>query len=98
MMNQVSRQNAKNSVEKDFYKLKNNSNFGYNCRNNIDNCTFAPISDELDKILYLKKYQSLFDTSMSEFVLCELIEKEIESNFNSSIMKLKLGDEYYDAQ
>ena len=84
MMNQVSRQNTKNSVEKDFYKLKNNSNFGYNCRNNIDNCTFAPISDELDKILYLKKYQSLFDTSMSEFVLCELIEKEIESNFNSS--------------
>ena len=54
--------------------------------------------DELDKILYLKQYQSLFDTSMSEFVLCELIEKEIESNFNSSIMKLKLGDEYYDAQ
>ena len=97
-MNQVSRQNTKNSVEKDFYKLKNNSNFGYNCRNNIDNCTFAPISDELDKILYLKKYQSLFDTSMSEFVLCKLIEKEIESNFNSSIMKLKLGDEYYDAQ
>ena len=33
-MNQKSRQEAKNSIEKDFYKLMNNSNFGYDCRNN----------------------------------------------------------------
>ena len=37
-----------------FYKLMNNSNFGYDSRNNIDNGTFAPISNELDEILYLK--------------------------------------------
>ena len=29
--NQVARQHAKNNVEKDFYKLLNNSNFGYDC-------------------------------------------------------------------
>ena len=29
--NQVSRQNARADVEKDFYKLMNNSNFGYDC-------------------------------------------------------------------
>ena len=38
IMNHVLRQNAKNNVEKDFYKLLNNSNFGYDFRNNIDNC------------------------------------------------------------
>ena len=31
IMNQVSRQNAKTDVKKDFYKLMNNSNFGYDC-------------------------------------------------------------------
>ena len=37
-MNQVLRQNDKNDV-KDFYKLLNNSNFGYDSRNNINNCS-----------------------------------------------------------
>ena len=35
-MNQKGRQNATSSVEKDFYKLLNNSKFGIDCRNNID--------------------------------------------------------------
>ena len=34
VMNQKSRQKATSSVEKDFYKLLNNSNFGIDCRNN----------------------------------------------------------------
>ena len=37
LMNQKSRQESKNDIEKDFYKLMNNSNFGYDCRNNLDN-------------------------------------------------------------
>ena len=37
VMNQKSRQKATSSGEKDFYKLCNNSNFGIDCRNNIDN-------------------------------------------------------------
>ena len=40
IMNQVSRQKATSKVKKDFYKLMNNSDFGNNCRNNIDNCNF----------------------------------------------------------
>ena len=53
-MNQKSRQEAKNSVEKDFYKLINNSNFGHDWRNNLDNCQFVPIFDELKEITYIK--------------------------------------------
>ena len=48
-MNQVSRQNAKTNMEKDFYKLMNNLNFGYDCRNNADNCYFLPILMNLRK-------------------------------------------------
>ena len=48
VMNYVSWQNPKTKVEKDFYKLLNNPNFGYNCRNNADNCFFAPVFDEIE--------------------------------------------------
>ena len=54
--NKTSRQNAKNSIEKDFFKLMNNAKFGYDCRNNLDNCQFIPIFDELKEVTYLKKY------------------------------------------
>ena len=46
LMNQKSRQESNNSVGKDFYKLMNNSNFGYGYRNNLDNCKFVLIFDE----------------------------------------------------
>ena len=38
IINQKSRQTASSKLEKDFYKLLNKSNFGIDCRNNIDNC------------------------------------------------------------
>ena len=53
LMNQKSRQESKNDIEKDFYKLMNNSNFGYDCRNNLDNCKFVPIFDELKELTYI---------------------------------------------
>ena len=63
-------------------KLINNSNFGYNCPDNIYNCTFAPINSKLDEISYLKKYQSSFDKEMSDFVSCELLQKGIEAELH----------------
>ena len=44
-MNQESRQKATSSVERYFFKLLNNSNFGIDSRNNIDNCILQPLYD-----------------------------------------------------
>ena len=56
VMNQKSRQKATSSVEKDFYKLLNNSNFGIDCRNNIDNCVLQLLFDDFEEISYFKKF------------------------------------------
>ena len=71
-MNQKSRQHSKNNVEKDFYKLMNNSNFGFDCRNNLDNCKFVPIFDEYKEITFINQYHNIFDSKFSEFVTAEL--------------------------
>ena len=68
LMNQKSRQNAKNSIEKDFYKLMNNANFGFDCRNNTNNLKFEPLIDEINELTYIKKYYDLFDNKISGFV------------------------------
>ena len=47
LMNQRSREKAKNSVKKDYFKRLNNVYFGYGCRNNFGNCIFEPICDEV---------------------------------------------------
>ena len=54
-MNQFARQKAETSVKKDFYKPMNNANFGIDCRNNIDNCQFEAIYDEIGAISFKKK-------------------------------------------
>ena len=79
-MNQVPRQNAKTKVEKDFCKLLNNANFGYNCRNNVDNCFFAPVFDEIEELSYVKNYQNVFDAEIMDFVSTEPLESQIEEN------------------
>ena len=56
-----------------------NSNFGYDCRNNIANYLFAPINDELNEVSYLKKYHNPFNQEISEAVGCDLLEVDIES-------------------
>ena len=84
-MNQVSKQNAQTSVEKDFNELMTNSNLACDCRDKLDNCTFATLNDNLDEVSYLKnpfdhshKYNhNPFNPEVREFVSCLLLEKEI---------------------
>ena len=96
-MNQVSRQNAKTDVEKDFFKLMNNANFGYDCRNNAEKCCFSPIYDELEELMYAKTYQNIFDRSISTFVSSEYLERQIEEEFSNKIARLDPNYEYYNA-
>ena len=55
VMNQNARKTAETKVEKDFYKLLNNSNFGNNRQNNLGNCQLELLYDGLDEISYIKK-------------------------------------------
>ena len=82
LMNQKSREKSSNSVEKDFHKLMNNSNFGYDCRNNLDNCKFVPI----------------FDPKVRQFVTTNLLEHDIEAKFNDKPSKLDKNDVFYETE
>ena len=75
-MNQYSRQNAKNDIEKNFYKLMNNSNFGFDCRNNANNLRFEPLLNEIEELSYIKRYHSLYDEKVKQFVSREVLEKK----------------------
>ena len=86
-MNQKSRQNSKNDIEKYFYKSMNNSNFGYDCQNNLDNCQFVPIFDKFKEITYFKRY-NYFDPRVLKFVTADLIREEIVEKYNDEIIKL----------
>ena len=61
VMNQKSKQIAKRNIEKDFYKLLNNSKFGMDCRGNIDNRALEPIFDEISEIAFIEKCANIFD-------------------------------------
>ena len=64
LKNQHLHRNLQNKIEKSFYKLLNNANYGHDCRSNLDNCKFELIFDELDEVTYNKKYHNVFDQKM----------------------------------
>ena len=78
IMNQVSCQNATTDVKRDFFKLMKNSNFGFDCRNNADNCFFQPIYDEIEELSHAKKNQNVFDQDISDFISSEILERQLE--------------------
>ena len=96
LMNQKSSQQSKNSAEKDFYKLMNNSNFGQDCRNNIDNCKLVPIFDEYKEISFINRYHNIFDAKVSEFVTTDLLKAEIVERYNDKLSKLDKEDRFYE--
>ena len=96
LMNQKQRQQSKNNVDTDFYKSMNNSNFGYDCRNNFDNCKFVPIFNEYKKLTYIHRYHNIFDEKVNQYVTSELLRADIEEKFNDKLSKLDKEDRFYE--
>ena len=95
-MNQNARKTAKTSVEKDFYKLLNNSNFGNDCRNNIGSCKLDLLYDGLDEIKYIKKHTNILnDQQLSEFFSIYLLKEHAINEFNEKCEKLDKADPFY---
>ena len=67
----------------------NNANCGHDCRNNTTNSTFQPVIHEVNQITYIKKNYSLFDSKVSNFVNSDLLEKEIEQNFQQKVENIE---------
>ena len=74
----------------------NNSNFGYDCRNSLDNCKFAPIFDEFKEITYINRYHNIFDPKVSEFATSELLRADVEDKYNDRLSKLDKEDRFYE--
>ena len=91
--NQVARQNAKISMEKNFYKLMNNANFGYECRNN-----FEAIVDELDEMAYVRKHQNVYDSEIINYFSPDHLRMQINEDFDNKIAKIGTQDQYYEAK
>ena len=73
----------------------NNSNFGYDCRNNLDNCKFVPIFNEYKELTHIHRYHNISDQKVSQFVTRELLRANIEEKFNDKLSKLHKEDRFY---
>ena len=95
-MNQNARKTANTKVEKDFYKLLNNSNFGNDCRNNIGNCRPDLLFDGLDEISYIKKFTNILqDIHYIEFFSVDLFKEQYIKEYKEKVEKLDKNDSLY---
>ena len=98
-MNQKARQEATDKVESDFCKLLNNANFGYDCRNNLDNCSFDPITDEIRELNFIKRYHSnLYDENIRPFITSRVLSEDIQERYNNERQLIKEDDKFYAAK
>ena len=78
---------------------KNSTNLwtiGYDCGNNLDNCKFVPIVDELKEITNINRCYTIFDSKISELFTTNLLKADIEEKFNKKLIKLDKEDRFYE--
>ena len=77
--------------------MLNNSNFGIDCRNNIDNCILEPLFDDFEEISYIKKFTTvLFDEIFCHFYSPALVREEIIQTYQSKTFELEKEDPLYE--
>ena len=98
VMNQNAQKVAKTKVEKDFYKLLNDSNFGNDCRNSIGNYKLELMFDGLDEISYIKKFTNIMqDSRYREIFSLDLLHQQVEKEHEKEKEKLDENDPFYPA-
>ena len=70
-----------------------NANFGNDCKDNRNNTKFQPIVHEIEQITYIKKYD-LFDNSVSKFVNSDILERQINQEFEQNLSTVKFDDPF----
>ena len=97
VMKQSNRKTSKTKVEKDFYKLLNNSNFGNDFQNNIGNCKLELMFDGFEKIAYIKKYSNIFtDPKFREFFSTDILKEQVERKYQKKKERYDKDDEFYE--
>ena len=99
VINRKARQKTTSYVERNFYKLLNNANFGIDCRNNIDSCSFEPIYDKVCEIAYIKMFDSIFDNEKyCDFSDINLMTQEVNEKYDRLILDIDKTDPTYEAR
>ena len=75
----------------------NNANFGFDCRNNANNTKFELIIDEIGEITYIKKYYNLFDSQVANFVKSDVLEQNINKEYEQKMAMINENDPFRDA-
>ena len=96
IMNQNARKQATTKVEKDFYKLLNNINFGNDCRNNLGNCSLDFLYDGAEEVKYIKKYSNIFsDYKLREFFTESALRQQVMNEIKEKLKEFEPNDEFH---
>ena len=66
------------------------------CRSNIDNLILEPIYDEINEIVFIKKYDNIFDNKKYfQFSDINVMTDEVNGKFDRLILGLDKNDATY---